>query len=122
MIKLGETNVNSKGERFVINDYTNCNELTVMFEDNTVKKTTYSQVKSGHVSKKNAQEKSDWIGEIVEDANGEDCRISEYLSEENVTVQYPSGDIVSGLSFETVMSGSFTKKARKTFTKNPVRG
>ncbi len=122
MIKLGETNVNSKGERFVINDYTNCNELTVMFEDNTVKKTTYSQVKSGHVSKKNAQEKSDWIGEIVEDANGEDCRISEYLSEENVTVQYPSGDIVSGLSFETVMSGSFTKKGEENLYKKSGEG
>ncbi len=113
MNKLGETNVNSKGERFAISEYTDCNNITVIFEDDSVKHTTYTLFKKGCVSKRSAQDKSSWIGEIVKDRDGTECHITEFNSEKSVTVQYPNGDIVSELSFDAVMSGAFTRRGEE---------
>ncbi len=116
MNRIGETNINSKGERFAISNYINANNVDVIFEiDNSSKRTTYAQVKSGHVSRINTEDVSYWIGETVEDSSGEECQIVEMDSNENVTVQYKDGEIVSELPLKNVMVGAFDRE-RKIFS------
>ena len=110
MLRIGEVNSNSKGERFVIYNYRSALDVDVMFEiDNSVKNTTYAQFLSGHVSHKNTEDCSFWIGETIEDNNGEECVITEINSDNNVTVQYSDGDIVSELPLQHVMVGAFDR-------------
>lgn len=114
MNHIGETNVNSKGERFIIREYRSSTDVDVVFElDNSAKNTTYAQVKSGHVSRSNADDGSDWIGEIIEDDNGEECKIVEVASDDKVTVQYKDGDIVSELSLEQIVSNNFNREEKQ---------
>ncbi len=113
MKKIGETNINSKGERFAILNYRSSTDVDVIFEiDNSVKNVTYQQFKSGHVSRKNTEDGEYWLGEVVEDNNGEECKIVEVNSEDNVTVQYPDGDILTGLSLNSVFEGTFDRKRK----------
>ncbi len=110
MNRLGETNINSKGERFAIKNYRNANDVDVIFEvDNSVKNTTYAQVKSGHVSRSDAEFPDYWLGEVIEDNNGEECKIVEVDADNMVTVQYLDGDIVSSLSLQAIMIGAFDR-------------
>ena len=110
---IGETNKNSKGERFVIINYRSATDVDIMFEiDGTVKNVTYAQFKSGHVSRKDTEDASFWLNEVIEDSNGETCKIVELNSKDNVTVQYPDGDIVAGLSLNTVMLGAFNREGK----------
>lgn len=109
MNRIGEVNANSKGQRFAISDYRSCNDMDIIFENNRKKTVTYPQFKSGHISMPGQDNASDWVGEIIEDRNGEECTIVSYDSEDNITVQYEDGDIVAGLSENDIVSAAFDR-------------
>ena len=118
MNKIGEVNKNSKGERFAIRDYRSSTDIDVVFEaDDSVKNTTYAQFKSGHVSRRGTEDSNYWLGEVIEDDYGEECKIVEFNSEDNIAVQYPDGDIVADLSLKAVMVGAFDRKGENFGTK-----
>ncbi len=106
----GEINTNSMGERFVVKEYRRYDDVDVVFEiDNSLVNTTYARVKNGHVKRGNKGGYS-WIGEPAEDINGESCVVVEYFSDDNATVQYSDGDIVTGLKVDDIMSGAFSRE------------
>ncbi len=109
--RIGEQNINEQGEWMSICDYTNHNNITVIWKsDNSTQKTTYSAFKHGKVVKREAKELNEWIGMEVNDADGLSAEIIEVNSENDVSVHYPDGDIVARLSLDDAISGKFHKE------------
>ncbi len=114
MNRIGETNTNHNGDKMAILRYGSADDIDVIFEsDNMITNTTYLKFKTGHVAHTVMDEKNSYIGETVEDSFGDECKIVEYISDNNLSVQYPDGDIVSELSLNDILTSSFNKDGKK---------
>ncbi len=117
-IRLGERNINSKGEEMIISGYTDANNIEVMFKsDNSVKKTTYAQFKAGYVLKGDNVNVS-LVGEICEDVYGNECKIVEHKSDYDISVQYPNGNMINGLTLEQVVNCNFSPDMNMNFKRS----
>lgn len=110
MNRIGEQNENSRGELFIISDYGGSDDVTVVFEDDTRVHTTYQKFKAGNVFKDKKQDDiSEWVGETVEDRDGEKCVIIEYIADNKVAVQYRDGEIISDIPADDIWTATFSR-------------
>lgn len=110
MNRNGEVSENRRGEKFIIEEYKNANDVTVVFEDDTRVNTTYQKFKNGNVCKNPDNDNiAEWVGEIVEDQDGNECVIIEYIADDKVVVQYSDGEILSNIPVEDIRTSSFSR-------------
>ena len=122
MSKISETNRNIYGELYAISAYRNNKDIDVIFQkDNSIVNTTYEDFLSGLItSSKNL--KSEWIGIDVTDASNEKCIITEFRDEDDITVSYPDGDMISGLSLLDAVNGAFSRNYEDSETESILYG
>lgn len=110
MSRLGETNINCNNERMVVIKECGDDRVDVIFEkDNSVETVLYTDFKDGTVKRAGTNWVEPWAGTPVSDEFGEDARIVEYISDENVTVQYETGEIVTELVLNDVLNHRFNR-------------
>ncbi len=122
--RIGEQNVNRQGKRMAVAKYYTVNDIDIIWEeDDSIQKTTYSAFRRGAVIKNSEKlAMSDWDGIEVTDQDGLKAILINCRDEFNVTVRYPDGDIISGLTLDEAVNGDFGKEYTETVTDHIVFG
>lgn len=115
--RVGEVNFNTKGEKMVITEYKGCSDVTVQFEDGTIREgIVYSSFKSGRVSKVKRgsieASRSQRIGEVGYNSDGEQMTIVEYRGCNDIDVQFEDGTIRRCITYACFKRGGVSKEYR----------
>lgn len=106
--RVGESGVSCMGERVVIVEYFTCKNITVRFEDGTVAKhKTYSSFKAGTLKNPNYY-RNFHIGEESISTKGQRMKIVEYISRENITVEFEDGTRVENREYKRFLTGEIS--------------
>lgn len=105
--RLNEEKLNSVGLKMKIVAYRNSEDIDVQFEDGTIVKSRYKHFIQGRIKNPNEH-----IGEVYKLRNGTNATILKYNNYYDVTVQLSTGEIVSNVSYRTLMRGSLGKNPK----------
>lgn len=86
--RIGETAISTEGQLMTIVMYNRATNMTVQFEDGTLKKTTYSQFKDGTVKNPNCH-----INETLVNIEGQQMTIIKYVNARDIIVQFENGGL-----------------------------
>lgn len=131
--RLGETSINTVGEKMEIVRYNNANDMTVRFEDGTEKEgVRYEKFKRGYVKKPESWEKGSskkkrmhntgvkkWkcLGEVRKNKEGETMEIVQYNNANNMTVRFEDGTEKADVSYFNFERGNVRKPKRESIGK-----
>ncbi len=110
--RISEQNKNKQGEMMAISAYRSADDIDIIWQsDNSIQQTYYSAFRNGNVIKTtSAGVPSEWIGIEFIDRDGLEAELIEFSSEDNITMRYPNGDIISGLNLNDVANGDFGRE------------
>lgn len=107
--KIAEHITNIDGEEMVIADYRGHNDVTVVYKDNEIQKTTYAAFRSRRTRRKKNAQVGDHINQQSRDADGNLVTIIKENDPNDITVKYQDGDIMSKLNINDVIMGDFKR-------------
>ena len=117
MNRKAETNINKQGYRMAISAYRSASDISVMFEDGQeCRNVRYLDFKKGNVEHPGEPKGQDRIGAMSFDIDQQPITLTEYRSDDDITVKYEDGDQVSGISLDQFMNGTVH---RETADGNP---
>jgi hypothetical protein len=100
--KLGETNINSQGQKMTIITYKTYNDIDVQFEDGTiVTNKKYNLFEKGMIKNPNYK-----VGEMRIASNEQKMTIIKYRTYNDIDVQFEDGTIVKNKSYSNFKKGT----------------
>ncbi len=101
--RIGESNIANNGMRMTIIEYKHTDDITVQFEDGTIKSgVRYGSFKKGEVY----PGKVNRVGKEICANCGIKMKISEYLRSDNISVIFETGAIKSNMAYSNFISGN----------------
>jgi hypothetical protein len=121
--KLGETSVSIDGEPIKIIDYIDYNNITVEFEDGSIRENVqYDLFKRGKVVKNSRVNgaKYRWLGQTKQTSSGDTITVVEYFSGRNITIAFSDGTLKHNVTTAQFKTGRIQKPGapRKVYTKH----
>lgn len=111
--RLGETNLNTYGQKMTIIKYRNAKDIDIMFEDGTiVMHKQYSRFKYGRIENPNTVEIINRTGETSIATNGQNMTITVYNNRRNITVKFDDGWVVESVSYFSFKKGKVSNPSR----------
>lgn len=100
-IRIGETNISCYGQKMTIIDYTDSSNVTVKFEDESIRyNIEYGAFKRGFVRNNNKR-----IGEISVSCKGELMYLTDYIDSKNITIRFEDDTVVYKKSYDHFLRG-----------------
>ena len=120
-IRIGESSINTQGLEMTITAYRNSKDVTVRFADGEVVHCDYGRFKSGSVQNpkykryKGGLRTAYRLGETNVNTQGDQMKIIEYNSADDISVQFDDGLIRTHTSYDVFKSGKL-RHPNKTFS------
>ena len=103
--RVGESAINSNGNKMTLVEYRNANDIDVQFEDGTVvQHKKYSHFKKGRISNR-ITDKESRIGEVVIATNGQKMTIMAYRKSDDIDIQFEDGTIIYHKTYKSFLAG-----------------
>ena len=114
--RIGETSTSTNGQTITIIDYIKANDITVQFDDGTIKEhTNYNSFKKGTIHNPNLplikkrysiSSGTDRINETSKATNGQIMKIIDYRKSNDIDVEFEDGTIVKNKTYRDFINGS----------------
>lgn len=123
--RIGQLNKNSEGLMMEIIEYKSSYDVTVKFEDGTIRKhVAYNNFRSGKVSTSSRvreQIRKDRIGETSISNKGLRMKIIDYRTNTDMDVQFEDGYIAYGVTYDNFLKGKIANRTSLNARINEVK-